>query len=161
MDDVLVIGYGNPGRLDDGLGPAFADAIAGEPLSGVTVDSNYELTVEDSDAVSRHKVTIFVDASVNGREPFFFHRIHPKPALSFSSHSVDPENLLAMAEELFQAEPVGYALGIRGYEFNEFGECLSPAAQENLAAALQYMLPVLKNKNFSEFITGQGNRNDS
>jgi len=72
LDDVLVIGYGNPGRLDDGLGPAFADAIAGEPLSGVTVDSNYELTVEDSDAVSRHKVTIFVDASVNGREPFFF-----------------------------------------------------------------------------------------
>jgi Ni,Fe-hydrogenase maturation factor len=25
---ILVIGYGNPGRLDDGLGPHLADAIS-------------------------------------------------------------------------------------------------------------------------------------
>ena len=27
MAKVLIIGYGNPGRLDDGLGPALADLM--------------------------------------------------------------------------------------------------------------------------------------
>ena len=42
----LVIGYGNPGRRDDGLGPSFADILAAEGIPGVDVDSDYQLTVE-------------------------------------------------------------------------------------------------------------------
>ena len=45
---ILVIGYGNPGRLDDGLGPAVASAMEEFNLPGVSVDSNYQLTVEDA-----------------------------------------------------------------------------------------------------------------
>ena len=35
----LVIGYGNPGRLDDGLGPALAEAVEKLDLPGlITLD---------------------------------------------------------------------------------------------------------------------------
>ena len=46
--------------------------------------------------------------------------------------------------------PEGYALGIRGYEFSEFGEALSPGAVENLTAALQFLLPVLRTRKLGE-----------
>ena len=132
MTKILLIGYGNPGRLDDGLGPALAEAVAALGLPGVTVDSDYQLTVEDAAAAAENDVVIFADASVNGEEPFFFREIVAEGTLGFSSHSVDPEAVLAMAVDLFGAKTKGYALGIRGYQFDEFGERLSDKARENL-----------------------------
>lgn len=135
---VLVIGYGNPGRLDDGLGPAFAERLEERALDGVRVDANYQLAVEDAAEVAEHDVVVFADATASGPEPFFFRPVEASAALSFSSHSVKPEALLALAQDLFGARTRGYALGIRGYLFNEFGERLSPAARGNLAAALSF-----------------------
>lgn len=136
---VLLIGYGNPGRLDDGLGPALADIVEKKKLAGVDVDANYQLSVEDASAVSKHEVVIFADASVNGKEPFFFEAIEPKPAVSFSSHSVEPAAVLALAQELFGSLAKGYLLGIRGYDFNEFGEWLSEKAKDNLDKAAEFI----------------------
>ena len=149
---VLIICYGNPGRLDDGLGAAFAAKLEDAVPPNVTIDVDYQLTVEDAAAVAENDVVVFVDAAVTGPEPFFFREVNSLPAISFSSHSVDPENLLALAEELFSATTKGYALGIRGYEFNEFGEVLSPRAKENLSAALEYFLPVLHTGSFGEAV---------
>jgi hydrogenase maturation protease len=148
---VLVMCYGNPGRLDDGLGAAFGEALEAMALPAVQVDIDYQLTVEDAIAVSRHDVVIFADAAVAGREPFFFKKLKAIPTLSFSSHSLDPENILAMTRELFGSCPQGYALGIRGYEYNEFGETLSPKAQQNLVLSLQSMLTVIKSRKFEQF----------
>ena len=145
---VLVIGYGNPGRLDDGLGPALAEAVEKMAIPGVTVESDYQLTVEDASVVAEHDVTIFADASVNGPEPFFFCPLPPKAAGSFTSHSVEPGAVLALATELFKARVKAYILGIRGYEFNEFGERLSERARANLAAAAAFLEPLLRSKGF-------------
>ncbi|MBN1142370.1 MAG: hydrogenase maturation protease [Deltaproteobacteria bacterium] len=146
MTKILLIGYGNPGRLDDGLGPALAEAVAQLNLPGLTVDSDYQLTVEDAAAVAEHDLVIFADASINGEEPFFYREIFPKGGLSFSSHSVEPEAVLAMAADLFGAATRGYALGIRGYLFDEFGERLSERARGNLASALDFLIPLLKKR---------------
>jgi len=145
---ILVIGYGNPGRLDDGLGPAFADAIESKNISGVTVDSDYQLTVEDSSSVSIHDIVIFADASVNGKEPFFLKKITPKKDISFTTHSIDPESVLGLAYDLFNAKTIGYVLGIRGYDFNEFGMVLSKKAKNNLAKAVEYISQLLIIKDF-------------
>lgn len=147
---ILLIGFGNPGRLDDGLGPALAEAAARWQLPGVTVDSDYQLTVEDAAEVARHEVVIFADAAVAGSEPFFFKRIEPKAEVSFTTHSVEPESVLGLAWELFGARTTGYILGLRGYEFNEFGERLSEKAIQNLAAALRFLEPALKQGKFTE-----------
>lgn len=143
-ESVLFIGYGNPGRRDDGLGPALAAAVEELGIPGVTTDADYQLTVEDAEAAARHDVVVFADADTAGPEPFSFRELAPKSGLSFTSHSVDPRAVLALASELFGARPRGYLLGIRGYEFNEFRESLSPRAGANLAAALAFIEPVLR-----------------
>lgn len=149
---ILLLCYGNPGRRDDGLGAAFAAAMEEEVPPGATVEVDYQLTVEDAAAVAECDVVVFVDAAVRGEEPFFFRRVAPGPAFTFSSHSAAPEQVLGLAEEFFGARPEGYALGIRGYEFDAFGEQLSPGARQNLDAALEFMTVLLCRGDFGEVI---------
>jgi hydrogenase maturation protease len=151
---VLVIGYGNPGRLDDGLGPRLAAALEAAGLPGVTVDADYQLTVEDAAEVARHAVVIFADAAVRGAEPFYFQPLPAGGQPGFSSHSVEPGEVLALARDLFGARVEAYALGIRGYEFNEFGERLSDRATQNLAAAVAFLTEVLRTGRFAEAVCG-------
>jgi len=153
--DVLVIGFGNPGRLDDGLGPALARRIEALRIPGVTVEADYQLTVEDAADVAKHETVVFADADVNGPEPFSMRRIYPRASrLSFSSHSVAPEAVLTLARELFKAEPRGYLLGIRGYAFDEFGERLSEKAKANLEAAAGFLESALRGREFTEVRSG-------
>ncbi len=144
---ILVIGYGNPGRLDDGLGPAFAEIVESWHLPDVTVEADYQLTVEDAAIVAQHSVVIFVDASLTGEGPFYFEPITPRAAGGFTSHSVDPRAVLALAESLFGGSAKAFVLGIRGYEFNEFGEELSEPAKNNLSEALAFLRQILSQRN--------------
>lgn len=149
-DKVLVIGYGNPGRKDDGLGPALATSIERLDLPGVTVDSGYQLSVEDAAAVAEHDVVVFADATCTGDEAFSFQALEPGEIVTFSTHSVQPAGVLALARELFAAYTAGYVLAIRGYAFDEFGEGLSADARANLAAASEFIERVLRQRTFSE-----------
>lgn len=148
---ILVIGYGNPGRLDDGLGPALAAALTENPRPHVTVETDYQLNVEDAATIAEHDLVLFADAAVKGPEPFWVRRARPAGSgVSFTSHSCSPEALLALAENLFAADVEAYAIGIRGWEFNEFGEQLSPRARKNLAAAIDYVSAALDKGQFEE-----------
>ncbi len=160
---VLVFGYGNPGRLDDGLGPIFAGELEKMKLQGVTADSNYQLSVEDAAVIAEHDYVVFVDADVSGPEPFSFQRVIPKAHMSFSSHSISAEALVAMAEDLLFSKAEAFILGIRGYEFNEFGERLSPKAEENLNEALAFLKKALADGDLSRYTNGLPieNRNEN
>jgi hydrogenase maturation protease len=150
---ILLLGYGNPGRCDDGLGPALAEAIGKLDIPGVDVDSDYQLVVEDAHAIAERDVVIFADADVAGPEPFHLRRIQAaeKRTAGFSSHSVEPAEVLALAKEMFGAKTTAYVLGIRGYEFNDFGERLSKNAKENLSAAVAFIERALRNGDFADF----------
>ncbi|MCK5133077.1 MAG: hydrogenase maturation protease [Candidatus Sabulitectum sp.] len=156
---VLVIGYGNPGRLDDGLGPMFAEEMEKLQMEGVTVDSNYQLAVEDVAAIAEHDYVVFVDADVSGQEPFHFEHVIPKHHMSFSSHSISADALMAMAADLLSSKAEAYMLGIRGYEFNEFGERISPGAMRNLDAALTFMKQALEDCDFAKYVNRFGEKN--
>ncbi|NQU43773.1 hydrogenase maturation protease [bacterium] len=147
---ILLIGYGNPGRLDDGLGPALAAEAEKWNIPGLTVESDYQLTVEDAELVARHETVIFADASVNGAEPFALEWLEPKPTLSFSTHSVEAAAVLGLAHQMFGAKTAGYVLGIRGYMFDAFEERLSDKAKENLRAAAEYMKKTLSEGSLPE-----------
>jgi hydrogenase maturation protease len=141
---VLVIGYGNPGRLDDGLGPVFAECLRLAALPDVDTDSDYQLTVEDAEAVSRYDAAVFVDASVSSAEPFEFRLLEPSHEMSFTTHDVEPGAVMALAGRLFESSAQGFILAIRGYDFNEFGEGLSEGARANLDAALSFLQEALR-----------------
>ena len=149
---VLVYGYGNPGRLDDGLGPVFAEKIKELQLEGVTADSNYQLVVEDSAEIAKHDVVIFVDADTECPEPFHFERVIAKEHMSFSSHSISADALMAMAENLMGSKAEAYMLGIRGYEFNEYEERLSEDATRNLNKAILFIKEALTDYNFEKYL---------
>ena len=154
MAKILLIGYGNPARGDDGIGPAAAEAVGSWQLPHVTVDSAYQLTVEDAAAVAEHDVVLFVDASVAASEPFYFQPVDDAAgAAGFSTHSVEPGAVMAFARELFGAGAAGYVLGIRGYDFGEFRESLSDHAARNLAAALEFLEPLLRSGEKSGFMS--------
>ena len=136
----LVLGWGNPGRLDDGLGPALAAAVRTAAPADVAVATDYQLQVEDAAEVARYERVLFVDADRTGAEPYSVRRLEPSDSrMSFSTHSVAPEAVLALSRDLFGAEPEAWLLGIRGYDFDEFGEWLSPRARENLDAAVGFV----------------------
>lgn len=145
---VLLIGFGNPGCQDDGLGPAFAEAVAALGCDGVTVDADYQLVVEDAHAMAQHDVVVFADADAAGAAPFALTPVTGKAAPGFSSHSVRPEELVWMAERLFDRAVEAYVLSIRGRSFEQLTEGLTSEASENLAQALRFFEPVLRGRSF-------------
>jgi hydrogenase maturation protease len=147
---ILLIGFGNPARADDGLGPALAEEIESKNIPDVTVETDYQLTIEDSTQVAKHDIVIFADASVNCAEPFTFQAVKEKKTNSFSGHSVEPAEVMALAENLFKSKAKGYVLGIRGYEFEQFEEKLTKKAKINLQKAAEFLETMLKTKNFNK-----------
>lgn len=132
---VLVLGYGNPGRQDDGLGPAVAAGIDRLGWPNLTAFDNYQLNIEDAMDVADHDVVWFVDAAKTGASPYAVHTVSPAASIEFTSHLVRPEAILAIARQCYGRAPQAFMLAVRGYEF-EFIEALTPAATDNLRDAL-------------------------
>ncbi|HUT26412.1 MAG TPA: hydrogenase maturation protease [Sumerlaeia bacterium] len=135
---ILILGYGNPGRQDDGLGPAFAESLGSLGRPGVSVDSNYQLNVEDAASVARHDRVLFVDACRQGEAPFVISGVSPVREIAFTTHAVSPRAVLALCEDCFGARPEAWVLGIRGYEFGVV-EGLTRRARGNLEKALGFV----------------------
>jgi hydrogenase maturation protease len=153
-DKVLLYGYGNPGRGDDGLGPALASAVENLGVPGVAVDANYQLTVEDAADLGDYSVVVFADAAVQGPAPFCFSLIDGGSMrhLGWTSHSVTPTQVVALARDLFGSTVRAYTLGIRGYQFGELDEVLSSGAKENLAEAVAFARRALVERRFESYL---------
>lgn len=136
---ILILGFGNPARGDDGLGPALALAIERAALPNVDVSWDYQPRVEFAADIAECDIVIFVDASATGRSPYSFRTLLPRVADSFSTHVLNPEVVLAMARDTFGWAGRAYLLGIRGYAFDAFEERLTNQAELNLAAAVEHL----------------------
>jgi len=132
---VLILGYGNPGRQDDGLGPAAVSEIESMGLSNTTAFENYQLNIEDAMDVASHDIVWFIDAAKTGQSPYSVRAVSPSSTIEFTSHIVRPEAILAIARQCYGGSPQAFLLVIRGYEF-EFIEALTPGAKDNLHAAV-------------------------
>jgi len=142
---ILVLGIGNPGRGDDGLGPELAGRVERAALSGVDVDANYQLNIEDALACSSHVLVVFVDASTEGPEPYSFAELAPSRDIAFTTHELAPASVLALCEDLYGRRPEARLLTVRGYEW-EIGEGLSPRAAANLAEAEAFLTDFLRER---------------
>jgi hydrogenase maturation protease len=134
---ILLLGYGNPGRQDDGLGPALAELLEKSNLPGLTVDAAYQLNIEDAAEAAEYDIVIFADAMVEGEEPYLIKRLTPSVDITFSSHIIGPESILAICQESFDRTPEAWLLAIRGYAF-DFEEKLTEKAEANLKGAFSF-----------------------
>ena len=136
----LVLGYGNPGRQDDGLGPRLAAAVESWDLPRVRVDSTYQLQLEDVALLRDVARVVFLDADVSQEEPWKLRRLAPEGGIDFTSHGLGPTRVLGIAADVLGARPDAWLFTVRGYGFEPFMESLSVGAKDNFEIAL----PVLR-----------------
>ncbi len=138
MTRVLILGYGNPLRGDDGLGWHAARILAEtEVAEGVKVLPCAQLTPDLAESVSQAECVIFIDASVQDPPGQLSCRpLTPADARDKAfAHDLTPESLLRWAKELYGATPAGILISL-GAEDLEFGEGLSQTVAQSLPALL-------------------------
>ena len=127
--NMLVIGYGNSLRSDDGAGPFVARQL------GAGAIAYHQLAPELAATISQAQRVIFVDAHAG--VPAGQIVIQPiLPRVSAAIHRFAPETLLAWSQQLYGRAPDAVLIGIGGESF-AFGEGLSPAARRAARAALR------------------------
>jgi hydrogenase maturation protease len=146
--NILIYGYGNPGRQDDGLGNAFVDHIekwaSENNLEGIEFDSNYQLNIEDAHAIADKDIAIFIDASVEEIEDYCISKVTESSKISFTTHAASPGYIVDLCKNVYKKAPPTYLVHIRGYEW-EFMEGLTEKAIVNLDMALAHIKPLLLN----------------
>jgi hydrogenase maturation protease len=133
---LLIIGYGNTLRGDDGVGPKVAEAIEAMGLPGVRTLVCALLTPELAEPVSRAGVVIFVDAAVDAPREMQRRALAPAESSQIMAHAASPATLLAVARDVFGHAPEAWLLTIPVAEMG-IGESLSPLAQRGFAAAVE------------------------
>ena len=136
----LVIGYGNPLRSDDALGPHAVRALCATLPPGHTVDclEVHQLTPELCDRLAAVDRVLFIDASAEG----------PAGTLRFAAISsaapgataplptyLSPADLLDLTHALHGRRPAAHVLSITGASF-AFGEVFSPAVSARIPELL-------------------------
>lgn len=141
---VLLFAYGNPSRGDDALGPALLDRLPASRWPHVEPLTDFQLQIEHALDLQGRQLVLLVDASLSAPPPFAFQRVHPAADVGYTTHSMSPEQLLNVFRELNGTPPPPtFVLAIRGYAF-ELGAPPSPAAQENLHAAVDFVQALLE-----------------
>lgn len=138
MGRVLVIGFGNPLRGDDGLGWVAAERLLGHE-EALEVLAVHQLTPELAEPVSRADLVIFIDARQDGTPgEVSLEAVLPEPPAAFWHH-VTPGILLGSAQTLYGRSPEAVLFSITGEEFG-YREGLSPVVEAALPELLDRVL---------------------
>jgi hydrogenase maturation protease len=145
---ILIYGYGNPGREDDGLGIELVKKLETWSkqigLNGIEFDSNYQLNIEDAETISVKDVVIFADASTEEIDEFILTEVTGESDAIFTTHAASPGYIVKLCTDLFGKCPHVYLLHIKGYQW-EFREKISDRAEHNLKNAYEFMKNYLVN----------------
>jgi hydrogenase maturation protease len=128
---VLVVGYGNALRTDDGVGPAVAERLAVDPrLRGAEVRSMHQLTPELALDASGASLLVLVDASADAPagEVAVTHLDVATVAGEVMTHHMDPAGLVVLARELWGSAPEVVLVSV-GVSSLEVGDRLSPLVE--------------------------------
>ena len=142
---VLIIGFGNPLRSDDGLGWHVAEQLSQTlPQSDVQVIAAHQLTPEMAESASHVGRMVFIDASRMG-EPgnLQCERVVPVVAHNRYTHDLSPAGLLGLAQELYGRFPEAYLLTIAGECF-ETGDTMSATVEKAIPALLAEVARLLE-----------------
>jgi hydrogenase maturation protease len=134
--ELLVIGYGNTLRGDDGVGPRVAEAIEKLNLPGVRTLACQQLSPEYADPVSRAHTVVFVDAAVDAPREVQLRKLEPGETSQLMAHAADPRTMLALARDVFGHVPQAWWLTIPAMNL-DFGEKLSPETEAGFHEALR------------------------
>jgi hydrogenase maturation protease len=145
---ILIYGYGNPGRQDDGLGISVVERIEKwirkHKLDFVKTDCNYQLNIEDAAEIADKELVVFVDASKEDINDFLITTVEPSNKIQFTSHSISPSYLLNLCNVIYNKSPDVYLLHIKGYKW-EFLETMTEEARRNLDKSYNFLKKFIMN----------------
>ena len=142
MTKILIIGYGNPDREDDGVAWHILQALAealdrpaptlendGLDRLGQSPDLVFvlQLTPELSEIFAQYDYVCFIDAHTGAyEEDVRFEQLEAAFQASPFTHHMTPQTCLVLAQTLYGRAPEGVVVSVRGYAFG-FSRELSPA----------------------------------
>lgn len=128
---ICVIGFGNPQRRDDGIGPYILSRLdaAFARTKAVRTISCRQLVPELVEEIEMVDLLLLVDASAaqvaNGWE---WREVEPDLGQwHFVTHQLTPSFFLGLADALYKRHPMTWLISVQGEDF-DLGEGLSPAA---------------------------------
>ncbi len=131
----LVLGIGNNGRSDDGLGWAFLDELEASGIFNGKMEYRYQLGIEDAELISHFDQVVIVDAYADSLERgAAWQPCKPEDNFSFTTHEVPPGVILHLCHDLYGKTPQVDCLLIAGKDWGlKIG--LSEDACQNLDRA--------------------------
>lgn len=134
-NNLLVIGYGNTLRGDDGVGPRVAEAVDASHLPGVSTLICQQLSPEHAATIALADTVVFVDAAVDAPKEVQFRSLEPNDTSQLMAHAADPRTMLALSRDVFGHVPRAWWLTIPAVKM-EFSEALTPLAQRGCTEAI-------------------------
>jgi len=141
LPKILVIGYGNTLRGDDGVGYLVAETVAGWQVPTLRSLAVHQLLPELAEVMAEVDIVIFVDAIRIGDPTSAKIAIEPLSTegdATIGTHRFSPQSLLSLSQQLYNANPVAYLLTIPAIDFT-LGNPLSAIACLGKEAALDYL----------------------
>jgi hydrogenase maturation protease len=145
----LVIGFGNPLRGDDGIGPAVAEALANETATDrCQIIVCHQLTPDLAEPIAAAALVIFIDAAVDVSPGKIAIRevqgMAPRSSGLF--HAADPAALIDLAKRLYGQAPKAFLVTI-GASSLDLGYGLSAAATAALPEAIAAVRALISERN--------------
>ncbi len=153
MAEVLIIGYGNPLRSDDGFGWHAAQKLATSfHQSEIEVMARQQLTPDLAETASHFQLVVFIDAARDCAPGELrcesIARGGSRGQVTSFSHFLTPASLLAWTAELYKKFPDAYSITVGGASFAE-GETLSPAVEAAFEPLLAQVHALLAQRGFN------------
>ena len=153
---VLLVGYGNSSRRDDGVAEHILRRLferLGLDPEGLMMDDDVEqrpglgaklvhqLAPELAELAAQYDIVVFIDAHVPGMdwEPVEWQVIEPTVEGGMSGHHLKPGVILSLSDTLYGQRPEAYMLSVLGHNF-DFGETLTAETSELADQAVERLL---------------------
>jgi hydrogenase maturation protease len=138
---ILVLGYGNTLRSDDGVGYRVAAAVNSWQLPDVEGYPCHQLTPDLAAEIAPRQRVIFVDARVADDEDSGQIQWEPVQPVAgtdapISTHAATPAALMALARSLYSSTAIAHQLTIPALNFG-FGESFSAITIQGQQQALE------------------------
>jgi hydrogenase maturation protease len=145
MERILVIGYGNPHRGDDGFGFHAAEQLQTMiHEQAVTVMTVEQLKPEMAETIAQVDLVVFLEVASAGI-PGAVHmgELFPKDAPEgLLSHDMNPGKLLAAAQIIYGRCPEAVMITVAGENFG-FSAHLSPAVEAALPKVFERLKEIV------------------
>lgn len=143
MHNILILGYGNPGRGDDALGPELIRQLEAQKRQHdwphIELLTEFQLQIENVLDLMGRDLVLLIDANMSCAAPYEIEHCIALCDHSMSSHALSPAALLYIYRQTqATTAPPCYILNIRGNRF-DLGLAMSRSAQTNLLAASRFV----------------------